>query len=532
MGSRDDHRWRDDFPQIFAAWMMTQTAARRATQESSPWTIIVVSGGLAVLLGFLLLFIDPSPKKTADASEALPLLRTGLTGRAASPLDVDVTWLRTASDWDESPIAKWTSTSVPVQTVAFAMTDADGWNAPSLQPEFVATTVPEPYWMRVTPIRYEDLTAALESSETPRRFSTPEFEGSVNVTIERTPAMPTETGSLAYTLHVQNLARDGVEHVRVIETLPFPEHVTDTAPPATMTQDGAFVWELSNLRGFETRDLTVTLDAAQIKAPLETLAALEIQTPISVKTWVAAAALPPSSEPITPELALPEPEPTPVAESFSEPITPLLADEPPAVAPDWSPYDPRVPPEDAMPIEPLFTQDIAPVQEEEFTPLPAEDVQQFEPITPEFTPDPVPARDIAEESVTPEPAHTPRPLPLGTQKPRPVLTLNGNSREAVRTGDIVTTVYEIVNAGDVPADGVVLTVFVPPELQHKHGERVEHRIDRLLPGQSHSARLLTRASATGTAKLDAILSVEGEAEDEHVISVRVLGPRPANVPRQ
>jgi len=115
--------------------------------------------------------------------------------------------------------------------------------------------------------------------------------------------------------------------------------------------------------------------------------------------------------------------------------------------------------------------------------------------------------------------------------PRPLLSLNARTSNSVRTGDVVTTVYEIRNTGDAAAEEVILTVYVPPELQHKYGKEVEHRIQRLQPGESHQARLLTRASTSGTAQLEAVLSLDGAATGESRVSVRVLGGRPAGSPQ-
>jgi hypothetical protein len=309
--------------------------------------------------------------------------------------------------------------------------------------------------------------------------------------------------------------------VRIVETLPQPEHVIDTSPAALMTPDGALVWQLANLEPLESRSLTVTLDGSQVTAPLQTVAAVDVETEVSVKTQVFPLALndPPPSEPIEPELFLPEPEPEPAVEPSFDPIDPQLADDPPPAAQrGWNRFGGPFAPEEDTPITPELTGEAPVALPEQFDPAGPDSV----PVVPEQF-DPFPS-NLADDPVQP----APRPVPLDSaHPPRPILSVHANARGAVRTGDILTTDFEITNDGDAPADDIVLTVFVPPELRHKHGLEVEHRIKRLLPGQSHRARLLTKAATPGTAELDAVLSTEGQPADEQTLKVRVVGATPA-----
>jgi hypothetical protein len=52
---------------------------------------------------------------------------------------------------------------------------------------------------------------------------------------------------------------------------------------------------------------------------------------------------------------------------------------------------------------------------------------------------------------------------------------------------------------------------------------VEHRIERLEPGESRRARLLARARSAGTARLDATLSRGGQNNEQAAVSIRVVG---------
>jgi hypothetical protein len=265
------------------------------------------------------------------------------------------------------------------------------------------------------------------------------------------------------------------------------------------------------------------------------VAALDVETQFSVKTEVLAAAFPepaPVEESIVPEIALPEAQPEPAIVPFEEPVSPLLADDTTAPA-GWNAYDPTVPPENEAPIEPLVSQEPEPIgPTESFVPDAQPTIPEFAPIEP-LDREPL-HPSVVEESVVPEeaPMPQPRPIPIDpTRPPRPLLSLTARTDKAVRAGEVVTTVYEIKNEGEAPAQDVTLTVHIPPELQHKYGKEVEHRIRQLRPGESHQARLLTRASAEGTAQLDAILLLEGTPEDESKLSVKVLGARPQSSAR-
>ncbi|MFO1094749.1 MAG: hypothetical protein U0992_15800 [Planctomycetaceae bacterium] len=521
MASDDEsRRWKEDFPQLFAAWVATQSVARRASDHvrtsvaaPSPWAIACLSGSFAVILAFVLLFVDfgQQPAASIENRNRQELL-TQPTADPPHRLVLGIDRMATQISWDESEELQWESISVP-RSVSASTFVRDDWTTAAPRPAARMAAV-MPYYLRVgRTIEFKDLVAAISASETPALLADDEFTGDLHVTIDRSSATLTDSGLLAYTLHVQNLGPTAIDHVRVIETVPQAEHVVNTVPPATVTDDGAFVWELDHLAGAETRDLQVMLDPQQVSGPIDTVAALDVETQVAVKTLVAAAAVPPTTpeEPVT-------------AESFpaiSEPAAaPAFAVQPPPVQPIAVESNPPVVPADE-PIVPVFANDPPPASGEKWsTSNRNAGGNDDAPITPQFSDDDPPPRC----RLGPAPAalqfsrrsaasacsagrqrcrstrcrSTAAPLPENSaQPPRPILSVTGTADRAARTGDIVTTVYEIANTGDAPAEGLVLTVFVPPELQHKHGDQVEHRITRLLPGQTHKAKLLTRAAERG-----------------------------------
>ena len=511
-------RTHDDVPQWFARWLAVQTATLRVAEQvrssfaaPSAWTTALLAGGIALLLSIVLLFVPQQPTAAIGSNETLGLLGPQ---PAAIPAEVELHVERLGIEvagWDELTPDEWESTAIRPAAPSFAAAH-DGWHVATVrQASFVQA--PEPYYLRAELLAFEDFASGTATQETPTQVAGPEVDRSVGVVLKRSPATPSEHGSIAYHLNVSNLNPHPIEHVRIVETVPMPDYVLDTNPPACMTPEGALVWQFANLQPHESRSMIVTLDGTQITAPLETVAALDVEAQVSVKTLVQPSALGelPEETPIDPELAQFDSDPLP--QPAGEAIDPLLADDPapPPSNHGWNPFGGSAPPEDLEPITPELTGEAPVALPEQFVPIVPEE-QPVVPFTPEIAEEPVPA--------SPEP----RPLPLDSaHPPRPLLSVQARARNAVRTGDVLTTNYEIRNDGDAPAEGIVLRVYVPPELRHKHGEEVVHRVPRLLPGQAHKARLLTKAAAAGTAELDAVLTYDGHPEDEHRLKVQVVG---------
>lgn len=509
------------FPHLFAAWLATRSAARRGLMHVNPsrvkqalaagsaWTTALLAGGLALLLTVILAFLDPPPDAALSSQPPQHSPPQSLrSAPAESPLRLDVVRLVSAAG-DERALEAWTSIvpepppSVPIP---------DRWSRAQPRSQIAASS--EPYYLRAEFVELDQLAAALSSRDEPQAGADSQVDRDIRVFIERSAACADESGTLVYSLHVHNDGPELLEHVRVVETLPHAEHVVETSPPALMTPGGALVWQLAALQPQEARELTIRLDAAAVSEPFETAAALEVESQLAVRTAVAAVSgSGPDEPPVVLEPVIPDGLHAPLEPSLPE--WPALADEPTPFWPDdlVLPESP-IPEEGTVPAEPFLTDE---------TPRDWPDVAQpAVPKSPVIEPEPVDQSD-------PPPiwAPTPRPLPLeASPSPRPVLSLAVQATETARTGEIVTTIYEIANTGDAPAEAVVLTVHVPRELRHRHGELVEHRIERLAPGESRSARLYTRASAVGVAKLDAVLSHNGLDSDAQVVSVRVVEPRP------
>jgi hypothetical protein len=220
-----------------------------------------------------------------------------------------------------------------------------------------------------------------------------------------------------------------------------------------------------------------------------------------------------------------------VADAFEDELPAGSAATPPASAP----FDDEVPefsaetradplPEpEGVPFDPIATTpseaDAAGTTNSDSGPATDDELMPFESTAPAST------TPVVAPETTEEPAWAPRTLPMDDWKspPRPMLSVKARSPSAVHRGEIVTAYYDIKNTGNAPAEDVVLTVRLPEELLHKHGAVVEHRIERLGPGESRRARLQARARSTGTARLDAKLS-HGDQDDElAAVSIRVVG---------
>ena len=189
----------------------------------------------------------------------------------------------------------------------------------------------------------------------------------------------------------------------------------------------------------------------------------------------------------------------------------------PAEQPEFGGFDPPDPPRpmSAGAAQLLLDEDAAPPAIADERPVP--DFPTFD--------EPVVQEPVLEPDWNP----TPRPIPIDSVQPaRPLLSLKARSPATAATGDVVTTVFEIINDGDAPAEGVLLTVHLAPALKHKHGETVEHRIEQLGPGESRTATIYMRAAQEGIAKFDAVLSLGGQDEDAHEYAVRITLPKTGN----
>jgi hypothetical protein len=544
--SNDARRLRDVFPTFYALGLLIRGSSRRSAkyvQESvalpSAWTTAVLAGGLALFLSVLLLLVDPPPEASLSSMQPQGLLSPA-TGEPL-PLEVQIVHGQFAPGWEERLEELWVSRPVIDVVQPSTLLAFDQWNAARTQPPVLTTPDAqefEPYFLTAEFVHFDQLTAAISADELPAAGSDPVALRGLSVAVERSSAVPSASGGIEYALHVRNAGYDVVDHVRVIETLPRVERVIDVVPPAVISPDGALVWELSAIGPREERVLTITLMPGT-DTTLDTIAALDIESQFTVATLVRPAGnlelFSPEPEPA--DLALPEmPFESETAPAFiDEPIVSAPAEEPvvlpeetaaePAPTDPFDPFgsEPAAPPEEPVIPSWILEEDDGPPARNTrpSTTLPAADepvIEESIPVEPEMALPEEPEEDQGWSS-------TPRPVPLDpVQAPQPLLSLRTRSQTTAAAGDVVTTVFEISNTGDGAADEVLLTVHLAPGLKHKHGDTVEHHIATLGPGETRTARLYTRAAATGVARFDAVLSHAGESDDEQSHAVQIAVP--------
>ena len=574
-------RARHAFPRTTAAALLllrgglhTTRWARRTLDFSSAWTTAVVAGVLGLGLTFLLFGFGPPPEASVNANN-VATQDTG-TGSdvasprpAAPPSDLEVELQRTylPFGWDQDEPAPVVESMTPPPlpaSQAFVLLPRDGWQAATVMPSVAASSAVEPYYLRAPRLDHDAAASALEAADVPPGEFGPAPDRNVAVSVERVSLTDTASaGQEAYALVVRNTGAEPVESVTIRDSVPQIEAVMDVDPPAAVTPDGALVWALDNLAPGEVVRLTVTLQSNNGQ-PAQSTASVDVASRIGVSTHVAQVDRPPPFAPTSeePELVLPEPpasvgsvaatEPIPFDDELPDSVMPAAAR--PAVAseafedelpggnpttpPDVTPFDdvlPEPPPSthvdsrlpQSEPSGAPFDPPAPAPGEADATGTTASDSAppMDDAVLPSESAEPAVTAPAVEPDSTQEPAWAPRTLPMDEwdTPPRPVLNIKALSPSAVRRGEVVTAYYDITNTGNAPAEDVVLTVHLPEELLHKHGDVVEHRIERLAPGESRRARLLARARSTGTARLDATLSHGDQNDEQTAVSIRVVG---------
>jgi hypothetical protein len=307
-------------------------------------------------------------------------------------------------------------------------------------------------------------------------------------------------GTMTYELIVSNQGLEPLDSVTIAEVVSDIESVLDVQPPASVVEN-MLVWSIADLQPRERRRLIVELRAEQL-LPIVGGSAVRVKTAVAALSRVSAPQPPAVTPPMQEELiaTLPEPEP----------------------APEEKPQPPSKP----DPAEPGL---ILPVFDEE--PAPAE---------PEVVPEQLPEPQWHEDVVTePSPARRPMPVPaILPLAPEPKnaahRTVNSNgdgnvpiffemrTPRQVSVDNRVRTVFEIRNPGTAELTDLVISVEVTDELDHAKGRILEHRIDRLRPGQTYQTRLTTTAVRDGKARVRSKLtaaenldtSLEAEIEVE------------------
>ncbi|REJ97235.1 MAG: hypothetical protein DWQ34_02615 [Planctomycetota bacterium] len=499
-------RWRDEFPQLFAAAWYTKRSALRSARWArdslimpSAWTTAVLAGALALLLTVLLLIADPPPEAavpptTADDDSLPPVL---LVEQPAADdvtpppaLDLSVDRLGFDFEWDQQQALLWTSVPVGEPALPPAFRPPDDWR-PATPRSTVAdsnTAIDfEPYYLRAT-LSESDENPFLPASDGPMSPFGPAPARNLQIEVSALPGRPGDSNQVVVqSVLVRNPGNEPIEQVFVRQKLPAVELVIDVDPPAAITPDGDLIWELMDMAPGEERPLLVTMHLPAGEEA-ETVTQVDVQSQIGVTTTVSE---PLSPEPINTDLDLPL-----IAQPERSPRPQVFDPEPEITLPD------RVLPESfpGSPVSATQSRDDA--------------------VVPAALPEELPMLVMPEDR--PDQPALPRPLPLDpVRPPTPLLSITANSPESAKPGDVVATVFEVVNTGDAPAYDLVLTVHVAPQLQHKHGEIVEHHIDRIAPGEQHTARLLTRAKSSGTARVKAVLMHSGDGSKQHWAVVRV-----------
>lgn len=512
--ARQSRWWRTRtlFPRTTAFSIQARRAPHHARlrvrsffESPSLWTTSVLAGLLAGVLTVLLFVAGPPPEVAlkpagtsqgapeSDPQEPPPAPRIALSVRQGA---FPISW-----DEDEQLLVHSQPALAP-SPIDFGFAGS-GWRR--AQPLVTAslTDTPGPVAGQLV-LRPADDPPPLDSSDLPSPSPQITSDARFAVSVEKNWLSAGEEDLQEYALTVRNLSTSAVEQVVVREIVPDINQLVDVQPPASLSRGGELMWQLGAMD--PGAELVIHVSYLPAEAGLlETHAVADVQSRIGVVTLV--------SEPFTPEPAVAEPEmPLPDAvlpAGLAGDPAPLLPADPILPADDEAPPQPLNPP-----LRDLFPEPAADPEPATDTPpalvMPATPALPEEPTRPEW-----PALDRNEPL-------EPRPRPLVESVPlQPLLHINSTSPDVVTRGDVVTTVYEISNEGTAAAENVTLTVHLTGELLHRYGAAVKHTVERLEPGETRRARLLTRARESGTATLDAALTQDGENVDSELSYIRV-----------
>lgn len=510
-------RWwrpRDVFPRTTAVWIQSRRAPHHARlrvksffESPSLWTTSVMAGMLAIVLTLLLFVVGPPPEvalepvgSTASAPEQpAPVPRLELAVQhGAFPV-----W------WNEHETHFVQSQPEPPRSpIQFAFADS-GWTRAGVSVTAVAAEQPVPLTGRLV-LPTADDPPFIESSDRPATSPLVASDAQLGIAVEK--VWRSEGGRLQeYALIVRNRSSAAIDRVVVREEVPDVNQLVNVEPRAFVSRGGELLWQIGTMEPGEELEFNVSYYLRDGEESFATQSVADVQSRIGVVTLV--------SEPFTPEpvAVTPEPAVTEPEMSFPEPALPAGLTEVPAAVRAAEAVLPGIaevpesrdePPGDAFPFV----------------------IREPEPVLPATDPplaDGLPAApDLSLPAGWPpldrtEPAER-RPQPLAESVPlRPRLRVSSDSPASVARGEVVTTIYEISNDGTAAAENVTLTVHVTEELLHRHGADVKHTIDRLEPGETRRARLLTRARTSGTATLDAALTYDGDEADSELSYVRV-----------
>lgn len=117
----------------------------------------------------------------------------------------------------------------------------------------------------------------------------------------------------------------------------------------------------------------------------------------------------------------------------------------------------------------------------------------------------------------------------------PKLSLEVVAPERLTVGEAAPIRFRIQNTGRAPAQQVVLRETLPAELHHRDGQRLDHELGTLAPGESREAQLTVTAASAGSAVHVAEILQDGrpaeKVERRVVIAQRASRDEPAPQPR-
>jgi uncharacterized repeat protein (TIGR01451 family) len=99
------------------------------------------------------------------------------------------------------------------------------------------------------------------------------------------------------------------------------------------------------------------------------------------------------------------------------------------------------------------------------------------------------------------------------------------NRESVSRNDRVLFSIRVANHGDAPVNHVKLYDRLPPGLHHPRGPNIEANLGDLLPGQSRTVTLDTRAVQTGVFHNEVRAQADGGVEAQASVDVTITEPK-------
>ncbi|TWT55320.1 hypothetical protein KOR42_29480 [Thalassoglobus neptunius] len=281
-----------------------------------------------------------------------------------------------------------------------------------------------------------------------------------------------------YRILVTNDSLNDIDAVVVNEQLTSIQDVQSVRPLAAVN-GSSLEWTIENLAAGETRELSVSV-LPQNAAPIETHTTVRAISSIGA---LATVELPPEED-LQPPVLLTEEE---------EEILPVF----PEVEPR---SEPRPSPEPEVSGEPIVTSPPPVARPVETTPI-----------------EPMIEEPVIEEPIVEEPVAEPVRAPI--------LKLAIEDPSTLEIGENLSLDFTVTNIGNAPAENVLLVAHLSDEFRHKHGETVQHTIERLEPGEVRHAVLRARTTTTGQGHLHTSLTLQKTETDSRDVVIPVVQNR-------